>query len=134
MSKAKKYPRPTREEVLEVIAAIPDENLRRRARDNFNERKGWNRTSASKNGSKKRWLTPNDRVLAHLLYAKGNVPDRIGECVLHCKWRNGMNFWNARNDGKRLLAAKRRSAAKVVIPKAEPVVQAEVQKAEPVEV
>lgn len=117
MSKSK-YSPPQKEEVLEVIASIPDEGLRRRARDTFIKRKGWNRTSASKNGSKKRWLTPSDRVFAHRLYVAG-VTDRIGERVLHCKWRNGMNFWNARNDGKRLLAAKRRMAAKVQ--KAEPV-------------
>ena len=106
-----KYAPPAREEVLEAIGALKKESLRRRARETFLTRKGWNRTSASKNGNKKRWLSPSDRVFAHQLYVAG-MTDRLGERVLHCKWRNGMNFWNARADGKRLLADKRRALAK----------------------
>lgn len=105
-----KYSPPSHQEVLEAIASIESEKyprLRRRAKEAFLGRKGWNRTSASKNGPKKRWLSPSDRIFAHLLY-KAGITDRVGERILHCKWRNGMNFWNARNDGKRLLAARKR--------------------------
>jgi len=109
---SKKYAPPKRVEVLEAIDNIQDKNLRRRARKAFLTRKGWSRTCASKNGPKKRWLTPADRVFAHELYSKGNITDRIGERILHCKWRNGMNFWGARKDGKVLLEAKRRAKAK----------------------
>jgi hypothetical protein len=111
----KKYPPIPRPAVLEAIARIPDESLRRRAKKTYITRKGWNMTSASKNGNKNRWLTPSDRVFAHKLYMSGGagkiITDRIGERILHCKWRNGMNFWNARVDGKRLLSAKRRAKA-----------------------
>jgi hypothetical protein len=112
----KKYPPIPKTDVLEAIARIPDESLRRRARDTYLKRKGWSMTSASKNGNKKRWLSLSDRVFAHKLYMSGGagkiITDRIGERVLHCKWRNGMNFWNARVDGKRLIAAKKRAVAK----------------------
>jgi hypothetical protein len=140
MSKSKsKYAPPSKTEVLEAIVAIPEENLRRRARETFLQRTGWNRTSASKNGNKKRWLSPFDRVLAHKLYMSGGagkiVTDRIGERILHCKWRNGMNFWNARNDGKRLLAAKKRlqKTLQANTPKAQVAPKAEAPKAEVVE-
>ena len=109
---SKKYAPPKRDEVLEAIGNIKPDNLRRRARKAFNTRKGWSRTCASKNGPEKRWLSPADRVFAHELYSQGDITDRIGERVLHCKWRNGMNFWGARKDGKRLLEAKRRAKAK----------------------
>jgi len=108
---SKKYSPPARDEVLEAIGTIKDESLRRRARNAFTKKGSWNKTSASKNGNKKRWLSPAERVFAHQLY-KAGITDRIGERVLHCKWRNGMNFWGARKDGKRLLEAKRRAVAK----------------------
>lgn len=112
-----KYARPTHEEILKALSLIEDEHIRRRARETFLGRKGWNRTAASKNGNKNRFLSPSDRAFAHRLY-KAGITDRLGECVLHCKWRNGMNFWNARNDGKRLIAARKRAEAKAKLQKA----------------
>jgi len=115
----KPCPKPSRAEVEEAIASMPDKNLKTSATRRFqvpipdvrlDSKPG--REMAERRENEALRVKPSDCVAAVRLN-KGGLSWRVVERVLHISWANGMNAWRAGERGKLIIAKQRRAARAV---------------------